>query len=69
MYGSLVTSFGTSYTTNGWYHGGINIHGSGVGHLNDPTSGLNGGPPSISLLSELPLGESQGCLPSDGWWA
>jgi len=29
------------------------MHGLGVGHLNDPTCGLNGGPPSGSPLNEL----------------
>ncbi len=43
------------------------MHGLGVGHQNDPTCGLNGGPPSGSPLYELPPSESLGCLPSDGW--
>ncbi len=68
MYSSLIASFGTSYTTSYWYHGGINMHVLGVGHLNDPIGGLNGGPPSRSSLNKLPLGESLGCLPFNGWW-
>jgi hypothetical protein len=41
--------------------------GLGVDHLNDPTCGLNGGPPSGSPLDELLLDESLGCPPSSGW--
>jgi len=57
LYGSLIVgpSIGT---TSCWYHGGINMCGSNVGHPNDPTSGLNGGPPSESLS----------CPPYGGWW-
>jgi hypothetical protein len=68
MYGSLVASFGTSYTTGGWYHGGINIRGSCVGYPKDPIGGLKGGPPCRSPPCELLPGESLGSLPSDGWW-
>ncbi len=42
------------------------MRGLGVSHPNDPISGLNGGSPSGYLSSELPLGESPGCLPSNG---
>jgi hypothetical protein len=48
------------------YHGGINMPQSNVGHQNDPTHGLNGGPLSGSLTGELPLGEILSCLPSYG---
>jgi hypothetical protein len=44
------------------------MHGSNDGHPNVPTCGLNGSPPSGSLLGELLQGESQGCPPSGGWW-
>ncbi len=68
MYGSWIVSFGTSCTIGYWYHGGINMHGLGVGYLNDPIGGLNGSPPSKSPSSELPPSKSLGCLPFDGWW-
>jgi hypothetical protein len=58
MYGNLVVGFETSYTTCGWYHGGINIRGSGAGHPKDPTGGLKGGFFGGSPLRELPRGES-----------
>jgi hypothetical protein len=38
----------------------------GVGHPNDPTSGLNGGPSGKFLPGELPLSESPCCPPFDG---
>ncbi len=40
--------------------------GSRVGHPNDPTCGLKGGPQSKSPLDELPS-ESPSCLPFGGW--
>ncbi len=42
------------------------MHGLGVNRPNDPIGGLNGGYPSNYFLSELPPGESLGCLPSNG---
>ncbi len=42
------------------------MHGLGLGHLNDPTCGLNGGPPSGFPLDELLLGESLGYPPFGG---
>jgi hypothetical protein len=66
MYGNLVASFGTSYTTCGWYHGGINMCKWGVDHPKDPTSGLKGGLLNKFPLGELPLNESLGCLPFGG---
>ncbi len=64
----MVVSSSISYTIGGWYHGDINMHGLGVNRPNDPIGGLNGGYPSDYFLSELPPGESLGCLPSNGWW-
>jgi hypothetical protein len=43
------------------------MHGSSVDHPNDLIGGLIGGPLNESPLSELPLGESLGCPPFDGW--
>jgi hypothetical protein len=44
----LICNSITYYIANcvaiGGYHGDINICGLNVGHLNDPTSGLDGGP-------------------------
>jgi hypothetical protein len=57
------------YTIGGWYHGGINMHESNVGHPKDPTSRLKGGFPGGSPPSEFPLGESPSCPPSGGWWS
>jgi hypothetical protein len=69
MYGSLVVGYGISCTIGCWYYGGMNMRGLGVGHSNDPTCELNGGPPSGSPLNELPPCESSSCLPFSGWWA
>jgi hypothetical protein len=63
----LLASSGTCCTTSGWYHGGINICGLRVGHLNDPIGGLISGPLGRSPWSELPLSESPGCLPFGGY--
>jgi len=63
MYGNLVAGFGIGCIKGGRYHGGINIHRLGVGHSNDITCGLKGGPPSISPMGELPPCESLGFLP------
>ncbi len=63
-----MSSFEIGYVTCGWYYGGINIRGSGVGHPKDPIGGLKGDSPGRFPLSELPLGESLGCPPSNGWW-
>lgn len=63
MYGSLVAGFEIGCTIGGWYHGGINIRGLGVGHPKDPISGLKGGFLDGSPPGELPLCESLGCLP------
>jgi hypothetical protein len=68
MYGNLVIGSNIGCTTCGWYHGGINMHGSGVGNPKDPTSGLNGRPLGRSPPNELPLGEFPSCLPFDGLW-
>ncbi len=65
MYGSLVVGFETCCTTSGWYHGGINICGSGAGHPKDETSGLKGGSPGGFPPNELPLDEFPSC-PSFG---
>jgi hypothetical protein len=69
MYGSLVAGSEISCTTNGWYHGGINIRESSVGHPKDPTSGLKGCSPSKSPLGELLPSEFLDCLPFGGWWS
>jgi hypothetical protein len=45
------------------------MHGWGVGHLNDLTCGLNGGPLSKSPLGVLFPCESPSCFPFDNWWA
>jgi hypothetical protein len=66
MYGSLVAGFGTGYTIGGWYHGGINIHGSCVAYPKDLIGGLKGGPPCRSPPCELLFGEFLGSLPSCG---
>ncbi len=68
MYGSLVVGFVIGCPINGWYHGGINMCGSGVGHPYDPIGGLNGGPPGRFPPDELPPRESPSCPPSGGWW-
>jgi hypothetical protein len=39
-----VTYFSANCVTIGGYHSDTNICGLNVGHLNDPTSGLDGGP-------------------------
>jgi len=39
------------------------MHGLGVGHLNDPTCGLNGGPLNEFPPSELSPCESPSCPP------
>jgi hypothetical protein len=64
----LVVISDTCCTIGGWYHGGINMCKSGASHPKDPIGGMKDGPPGRSPLSELPLGESPGCLPSNGWW-
>jgi hypothetical protein len=69
MYGNLVANSDTSCITCGWYHGGMNMHMSDLGHPKDPTCGLKGGFLGRSFLGELLLGESLGCPPSNGWWA
>lgn len=66
LYGSLVVCFGVGSITIDGYHGGINMHGSNVGHPNDLTCGLNGGPLGGFPLSELPPNESPNCPPSNG---
>ncbi len=66
LYGSLVTSFGTCYTTSGWYHGGINMRGLSVGHPKDPIGGLKGGSLGGSLLGEFLPSEFLGCFPFGG---
>jgi hypothetical protein len=63
----LIASYGTSCTTSGWYHGGVNMCGSSASHPKDPTSGLKGGPPNESPPTELPLGESLSCPLFGGW--
>ncbi len=67
MYGGSVVVSKTSCTTCGWYHGGINIHKSGVGHPKDATCGLKGDFHGRSPLGQLPLGESPSCPPFGGW--
>ncbi len=64
----MVIGSTTCYTTHGWYHDGMSIHGLGVSHPKDPTCGLKGGSLGKSPLGEFLLGESLGCLPFDGWW-
>ncbi len=64
----MVVGFSIGCAIGGWNCSGINMRGLGVSHPNDPISGLNGGSPSGYLSSELPLGESPGCFPSNGWW-
>ncbi len=41
-----MVGFRTSYTTNVWYYGGINIHGLGAGRPKDPIGTLKGGSPN-----------------------
>ncbi len=36
-----VVGFGTSCVVGAGYHGGMNMHGLGVGNPNDETCGLN----------------------------
>ncbi len=67
MYGNLIVGSGTSCTIGYWYHNGINMHGLGVGHLNDPTCGLNGGPLNEFPPSELSPCESPSCPPFSRW--
>jgi hypothetical protein len=69
LHDSLIIGFGTSCIIGCWYHGGINMCGSGVNHSNDPICGLNGGFPNGSPLGELILSEFLGCPPFDHWWA
>ncbi len=69
MCGSLVVDFEISYTTSGWYHGGINMRGSGVGHPKNPIGGLKGGSLIRFPPSELPPSESLGYLLASGWWS
>ncbi len=65
-YGNLVVCFGVGSTTIDGYHGGINMYGSNVGHPNDLTCGLNGGPLGGFPLTELPRNESPNCPPFHG---
>jgi len=69
LYGSSIVGFDTSCTTSGWYHGGMNMRGLGVGHPKGPMGGLKGGFLSRSPLGEFPPSESLGCSPSSGWWS
>jgi hypothetical protein len=68
MYGNLVVSSDIGCTTGGWYHGGMNMHGSSVGHPKGPISGLKGGSLGGFPSNELLPNESPHCFPSDGWW-
>ncbi len=68
MYGNLVVCSNIGCVAIGGYHGGINMHGSSVGHQNDPTLGLNGGPLCGFPMGELLASESLSCPPSCGWW-
>ncbi len=56
------------YHLCGGYHGGMNICGSNASHPNDPTRGLNVGPPSGFLLGEFAPCEYLSCPPFGGWW-
>jgi hypothetical protein len=67
IYGSFVASSDTGCITSGWYHGGMNMCGSSVGHPKGPTCGLNSGSLGESPPGEFPLSESLGCVPFDGW--
>ncbi len=53
-------------TTCGWYHGGMNMHGSNVSHPEDPTLGLKDTPLSKYPLIELLPRESSSYLTSNG---
>jgi hypothetical protein len=45
----------------------MNMRELSASHLKDPIDGLKGGSPGGFFPGELPLGESPGCPPSDGW--
>jgi hypothetical protein len=66
LYGSLVVNSNKGCVTSGKYHGGTNMHDSGVGHPNDPTCELNGGPLGGFHLGELLPNEFPSCPPFDG---
>ncbi len=61
MYGGLVADSETCSTIGGWYHGGINIRESSVGHPKYVACRLKGG-----SLGGSPMGESPCCIPSSG---
>ncbi len=69
MYGSLIVGSKTSCTIGGWYHGGINMCGSGFGHPKDLANGSKGDSLDGSPPDELPLDESPSCPPFNGWWS
>jgi hypothetical protein len=63
LYGGFVVGSDIG-CTSGWYHGGMNMCESSVGHPKGPTSGLKNGSPT-----GFPPGESLGYPPSGGWWS
>jgi hypothetical protein len=53
-----VVGFGVGCVVGVGYHGGMNMHGSGVGNPNDQICGLNGGLLGGSIMGEILPSES-----------